>query len=201
MDTFSKFLSCLAAVPAWVPFVLLPLAVSVLAVLFARLGARRLYPVFAFGFCGLGGALVASFGGATAAAVYCGLSAAFYALCSLFLLLPPAKKKKRESREERIYRKFRVETEPAPPPDSLPPKICCYEEPATAEESGMRLAYALSLIAKLKGCKLTPADRLELEALGHALDGCRGKLLAPGELSGLNDTLAAVLKLTAKYKL
>ena len=33
------------------------------------------------------------------------------------------------------------------------------------------------------------------------MDACRGKALTGEELSSLNDCLAAVLKLTAKYKL
>ena len=58
-----------------------------------------------------------------------------------------------------------------------------------------------ALLAKLKKEKLSPADRLEIEALTRTVEGYRGKSLSEKELHLVNDCLATVLKLTAKYKL
>ncbi len=200
MEIFWEFFLLLSRTPEWVYFILLPAIALIFSIAFALCGMRKIYPFAAVGLALLG----SSFAAAKSAGfglVYGGLFGALYAVFALFLLLPAVKRKRRESREERVYRKFRVDLEePSAPPD-LPPKVCCYEQPATAEESGMRLSYAASLIAKLKSCKLVPADRLELEALSRSVDGCRGKALSKEELSSLNDCLAAVLKLTAKYKL
>ncbi len=200
MEVFSELVFYLSRTPEWVYLIALPACALVLAIVFALCGLRKIYPFAAAGLALLGAALAAA-KNAAFGLVYCGISCALYLLFALFLLLPAVKKKKRESREERVYRKFHTQLEtPSAAPD-LPPKVCCYEEPSTAEESGMRLSYVTTLIAKLKNCKLVPSDRLELEALGHSVDACRGRALTGEELSSLNDCLAAVLKLTAKYKL
>lgn len=199
MEIFSQLIGVLARVPACIPFLVLPASALALSVCLALAGARRAYAPAACGIAALGFALVAARGDVSAALVYLGASAALFSLFALFLLLPRVVRKRGETREERIYKKFRADLEA--PPDVLPPKVCCYGEAATAEESGMRLSYVTSLMNKLKGCKLTPADRLELEAIGRSVEGCRGRALTGEELASLNDRLAAVLKLTAKYKL
>ena len=200
MEIFSTLVSSLSRTPEWVYLGVLPACALVSAVTFALCGLRKIYPFVAAGLSILGASLAAT-KEAAFGFVYCGISATLYLFFALFLLLPAVKRKKKESREERVYRKFHAELETPPEAPDLPPKVCCYEEPATAEESGMRLSYVTTLIGKLKNCKLVPSDRLELEALGHSVDACRGRALTGEELSSLNDCLASVLKLTAKYKL
>ena len=201
MKIFSDVVDAIASLPAWVPLILCPALLIVCAVLCMLFGGRRAYPAVAV--ClGAFGALECIKNGALAFA-YAALFAALAALLALLFLLPrlPLKKRKKESREDKIYRRFHEELS-APPAEGLPPKVCCYEEaPVSAEESGMRLTYVTSLLGKLKSGKLTPADRLEVEVLTRTVDAYRGKPLTEEELSVLNDCLASVLKLTAKYKL
>lgn len=200
MEIFLQWIEAFSRVPDAIPFIAVPALALISAIVFALAGLRRAYAPAAGGLYALGIAFVAAKGTVAAAIFYAGVYGVAFLLFACLLFLPHIRKKKGESREERIYRKFREELD-APPADALPPKVCCYEEPQSAEESGMRLSYATSLMAKLKACKLTPADRLELEALGRSIDACRGKPLTGEELSSLNDRLAGVLKLTAKYKL
>ena len=63
------------------------------------------------------------------------------------------------------------------------------------------LAYALSLLEKLRRGELSATDRLEADMLGRTLSVMQGRLLTAEEKNTLNDCLASVLKLTAKYKL
>lgn len=200
MEIYLRLIELLSRVPAWIPLIVFPVAALGASLCLALFGGRRFYIPAACAIAACGFALIAAKGELTAAFVYIGAAAVLFVLFSLCFLLPRVRRKRGESRGERIYKKFHEEAE-RPAADALPPKVCCFEEPATAEESGMRLVYVTSLINRLKGCKLTPADRLELEALGRSVDGCRGRSLTGEELASLNDCLAAVLKLTAKYKL
>ena len=206
MEVFSSFLSALAALPDWVPLLLLPALLPCGALLFALLRQRNWYRHFALAVAAAGTVLVCGRGNVSDALAYAGIIAVLGLLCAPLLLVPftKRKRKKRESREERIYRKFHEDlSEPLPPREGLPPKVCCFEEaPATpAAESGVRLGHVRSLIEKLKREKLSAADRLEVEALSRSVDGCLGRTLERSELELLNDCLASVLKLTAKYKL
>ena len=63
------------------------------------------------------------------------------------------------------------------------------------------LTYALSLLGKLRQGELSATDRLEADMLGRTLSVMQGRLLTVEEKNTLNDCLASVLKLTAKYKL
>lgn len=192
-----------SAVPDWVGLIVFPVAVAVLAVLFTLVGGRRAYVPLAVALGSLGFFFVFNtedmFG-----FLYLALFAALAALCSLLFLIPCPRKKKREGREEKrrardeaIYRKFHEDITPSEEEASRPG-----EEPiATAEECGTSLSHVSALLAKLKREKLSPADRLETEALTHTIEGYRGKALSEKELHLVNDCLATVLRLTAKYKL
>ena len=69
------------------------------------------------------------------------------------------------------------------------------------EESSMRLSHATDLLEQLTKSELSASDRLEADALAHTLEGYRDKELTFEEMRSLNDCLATILKLTAKYKL
>ena len=110
-------------------------------------------------------------------------------------------------REERLFEKFREELtdKSFKRGASMPPKVCCFnQEPeggVTAQEYGVSLSYADTLLKKLRSKKLKAGDRLETEELLRRLDCYREKPLDVGERSSLNDCLASILKLTAKYQL
>ena len=65
----------------------------------------------------------------------------------------------------------------------------------------MRLSHAEELLSRLKTAPLAGSDRLEADALSRTLCGMRERKLTAEEMRILNDCLASVLKLTAKYKL
>lgn len=203
MDIISEWAGAFGDLPAAVALAGAPALLALGAAMFTIFGGRGKYPAFA---CAAGGVAVFLLCGTMASAAvlaWAGLYVALAALLSLLFLLPRVPRKKRESREERIYRKFHEELHAAPPPaETRPPKVCCFEEtPAPAEGNGLRLSHVRELIDRLKSEKLAPADRLELDVLSHEVDGCRGKPLTKEETGALNDCLAAVLKMTAKYRL
>ena len=203
MSIFSRLVSLLAALPDWVPLIVLPALLPCGALLLALLKKRRFYACIALALGAFGVAVTACKGGE--ALVYAGLFTAVAVLFALLLLVPFKRRKKgpRESRDDRIYRKFHEDLEGAPLPQGLPPKVCCFETapPAPVQESEVRLGHVRSLIERLKKEKLSAADRLEVEAVSRSVDSCMGRPLGRAEIEFLNDCLASVLKLTAKYKL
>ena len=137
--------------------------------------------------------------GVPALLVVTGLILAVYlavaALVRLLFLIPFPKKKEKD-RGDDLYDAFYapLEEEPLTDEDAMPPAL-------SAEEGSLQLAHVDSLVEKLRGAELDPADRLELDAVVRSLDVYRGKDLTAGQQRALNDCLSAVLKLTAKYSL
>lgn len=198
MDIFSSILTAIAELPDWVPLILVPAHLLAGAVVFLILKLRRAYLFTAAGLGFLGFFLMCCEGDIAAAFAYAGLYHVLAFALFGFFFLP--RRKKRVSREERIYRKFHEDLKEPLPEPAMPPKVCCFES-APVSESGLRLNHVFSLLDKLKKEKLSPTDRLEVEVLSRSVEGCRGRALNAGELDALNDSLASVLKLTAKYKL
>lgn len=204
MEIFRQIMEVFAAVPDWVPLILCPALTVAAAVAFAIFGGRRGYPLLA-GILGAVGVALMSAGATVAEALcYAALFALIACAAGLLLLLPRRKKRmRRTSRDERIYQRFRAELENAPVPAAngqAPVKECCFE-PATAVQEAPELNYALSLLGKLRRGELSATDRLEADMLGRTLSVMQGRLLTAEEKNTLNDCLASVLKLTAKYKL
>lgn len=204
MEIFRTVVEALAAIPAWVSVLLYPSVLIVFTVLVLFLGGRGAYLYVAVSLGGAAFTLLCCKGDLSFAFAFLGLYAALASLLRLFFLIPIKKRrrKRRLSKDERMYRKFCAERAEKPKP--APPKVCNFEEesPArSAAESGMQLKYAEELLARLKKSQLVPADRLELEAMSHSLGAYRTKALTEGEMGALNDCLASILKMTAKYKL
>ncbi len=206
MEIFGKFLDLLQRVPDWVPLVLFPALVLLLAVLFTAFGARKAYFPLSAVLAGIGFVIMYK-RNASMAFPYLGIFIALIALLSLLFFIPAHKfhKKPKQSKADEMYEKFHEELteKPLEAEPKRPPKVCCYEEHTEdrAEESGAQLSYADALIQKLRSEKLTPVDRLETEGLAKTLERFRGKPLTEKERGSLNDCLASVLKMTAKYKL
>lgn len=199
MEIFLRMLEGVAALPDWIPLLLLPALLPAGAVLLAALGGRKGYPLLAGTLLFLGFFFVCCEGELYAAFAYMGLFFALSALCFPLTLLPFGRHR-REEREERIYKKFGGAE--LPPHAERPPKVCFFEEsPEDARDGGAELGHALSLIARLKREKLAPADRLELDGLARTAERLGAKPLTRTERDALNDCLASVLRLTAKYKL
>lgn len=206
MDILYEIMQFAARAPEWVALAVCPGLILLSALIFTLAGGRKAYPFVAAALCGVQFSLLSV--REERSALFClGLSVTASALFALLFLIPrPRRGKKKENRAEQIYRKFREElSEPADRAESQPPKVCCFEEPpaerVSPEESGMRLSHADSLLAKLRTVKLSAGDRLEADSLARTLDAYRGRSLTSEELRALNDCLATVLRLTAKYKL
>lgn len=210
MDILQKMVDFLAGVPDWAFLYAVPVLILLTAVGFIFAPKRRWYFCVAAFFAATGFLTVYA-KNARLSIFYLGLAVVICALSALFFLIPrPRKKEKRKkkSRDERMYEKFHEELSEKPYQRAsafMPQKVCCFEaegeELATAPECGTSLSYADSLLEKLRAKKLDAGDRLETEELLSRLDGYRNKALTQFERSSLNDCLASVLKLTAKYGL
>lgn len=122
--------------------------------------------------------------------------------CLLFYRFIPARaEKKRAVQAEK--------KEEAPP---VPRKVLCYEPPAqqppafemathSLEEANLCLEHAFDVAERLKSCALSGSDRLETDNIEITLQMYRAKgILTDKEMRSLNDCLAMLLKLTAKYE-
>lgn len=204
MEIFLGILDAFAAVPLWIPFLLLPSLFLLYVAAAVLVGGRGAYPYVAAAGCALSFLLLAA-RGTTAACADCCLFALYAAALRPLLLIPKPdfSALKRVRREERIYRKFR-DPLGSPGTEKTPPKVCKFEEEVSVgspEACGMRLSHAEEMLAKLKKAPLTAADRLEVDTLSRTVASCRGRSLTEDALRLLNDCLASVLKLLAKYKL
>lgn len=132
------------------------------------------------------------------------------ALCALFPLLRlPGRIKGRNPRPAAPP----LQAEPAAPPHLQPPSppaegmpakvLCCegQEERETEVEKDVRLGHIFGVLERLKQLPLSPGDRLEAEKAQQLLTAYRAKrTLCAKEAETLNDILAALLKMMAKYK-
>lgn len=212
MELFERIVRGAAAVPDWAPLIVCPALLIVCAFLFALLGGRRAYVYAASAIGASGFALMCCLTEVKNALVYLAVYAVLALLLRPLVFLPRPHRGSRgkrapRSRAERIYETFREELTEAParPAPGAPEKVCCFEEPTEERngetDGGLRLEHALSLLERLRREKLVPADRLEADVLHRTVTAFRGRTLAREEERTLNDCLASVLKLTAKYKL
>ena len=203
MQTFRALRAALAAVPVFVPVLILPCCMLCAALVCRLMRRGRLYAPIAACLAAAGTALFSCTGSAEETLFL----AACYALegallrCVRFVHLPKGKKGRGERRAAALYEKFargaQLQSAPAAP---VPPKVCCVEEEPSSlppPEPG----YALHLAERLQKEKLSATDRLETDVLCRTIRGLCGRQLSEGEARTLNDCLASVLRLTAKYKL
>lgn len=211
MEILNKIVALFARAPAWIPLALCPGLLLACAVLFTLFGGRRTYPAVAVALGAAAFSMLCCMTQPAHALAFAGLFASFAALCALLFLAPTVRRARTEKkraprgREERIYRTFRealTEAPDAPPLKAAPKKVCCFEEKTPSDaDAGLCLTHALDLLERLRRAPLTPADRLEADVLQRSVEGCRGRALGADEARVLNDCLASVLKLTAKYRL
>lgn len=174
-------------------------------------GKGELYPAFAIPFggacfllvlCadGVTGTGAAAFGG-----VYIVTGGAVGLLLRFFLAIRVARRRRREGRK--AWERRAVFTLPERENTFLRDRL---NGPLKPQESGapdfdpteakLELSHARKLLSKVKAAKLTPADRLETQALSRRLTGYADKeRLSKEEVSALNDCLLELLKTAAKY--
>ena len=206
MKILQTVLDYISRVPEWVFLYVVPAVITAAAIAFIFAPKRRWFFAVA-AFIGSAGFLAVYAKSVSLSLVYSGLLVAYTALLSLLFFIPVPKRKKKGKREERLFEKFHEELSEKSYQRNvaMPPKVCCFEREetggATAKEYGVSLSYADTLLKKLRSKKLKAGDRLETEELLRRLDCYREKPLDDGERSSLNDCLASILKLTAKYQL
>ncbi len=199
MDVFSQIISTLACLPDWLSLLLSPVLLVVAAIALAALRWRKYYFPAAITLGAVGCVLVCCEGGGSVTFVWGGL----YALFALFVrgvYSIPFRKLKLKRRGIDLDA-LRAPLQSAPLASGIP-KITCYEpQRLNVEESGLKLSHARELLAKLKGYPLSAADRLETDVVSRRMELYAQKSLTAEEQNSLNDCLATVLRLTAKYSL
>lgn len=192
MDSIYFLMDLVAQLPELLVVLICPAILLICGVIFALLDCKKAYFPVAIGLGGLAFFLTASIDLSSSFA-YMGLYLVWTVLVNLLFLIHPREKK--ESTQEELFRTFyrpldlgeeREETESAT---------------LDREESELRLSHTLELLEKLKKSDLSAGDRLEADALSRTLDGLSDKQLTESEMRSLNDCLATILKLTAKYNL
>ena len=194
MNYFNEFISKVAQIPDLISLLLCPALLLITAILLAGFRCRKLYLPAAFVFGGIGYFLVACKEARTAPAWFA-LYVVLAALLSLLFFIPSRKKSGGDSVQD-LYDKFHLPLDEADPEGES-----ISEELYDAEECGLRLAHVASLLDSLQKCGLSAGDRLEIDAVARTVEGYRGRALRADEMCSLNDCLATILKMTAKYKL
>ncbi len=137
--------------------------------------------------------------------------AAYFPFYGILCLFRPkegdAISKKREKKKQK--EKFSLPQEPSPATVSalpqaepMPRMVRCFEraEPGIVVEQDVRLGHIFSVLERLKNLPLGAGDRLEVQKYEELLSVYRNKgNLSSAEAQSLNDILASLLKMMAKY--
>lgn len=194
MEVIYKIMEVLSKIPEAIALTAAPVLLLVCGFIFAAFGWKNAYPRLAVGLCAAGFVL-AGCHDLSGGFLYLGLMAVLAVLVGLFFYIPFGRKSRAESEEE-LYEKFHR------PLDVSEEELTLEEEGEPAGgESDLRLSHARELLEALKKSELSASDRLEADALSRTLDGFGETERTPEEIRSLNDCLATILKLTAKYKL
>ena len=136
---------------------------------------------------------------------------ALYILCYGALRLPrlvcAVRAKRRERRAARLKEKEEEEELPPAPPGlspRFPPKVRCYggEGVHVQVDRDVRLEHIGQALSRLQRAPLTAGDRLEAQAAEELLSVYTGKgALRSEEAESLNDVMASLLKMMARYEL
>lgn len=125
----------------------------------------------------------------------------FGALC-----LIPAEKRPKKARKRAAAEEKRAEITEAAPPERLPEpprpqKVRCFTDGACVRvDKDVRLDHISSVLERLKELPLGAGDRLETQKIEELFGVYRAKgELSAEEADTLNDILASLLKMMAKY--
>ena len=194
MFILKTLIDLVARLPELALLIPCPAILLVVGLILAIFHKRNAYYPLAIALGGAGFFLVSCVN-LSLAFMYLALYVVFAVLVWLLFLIPFGGRRSGNIQEE-LYERFHVGLD-------IPEEELFAESEGTydSEESGLRLAHVTMLVEQLKKTDLAPGDRLEVDALSHTLDGYRDRVLTENEMRALNDCLATVLKLTAKYKL
>ena len=191
MKILFDFMEIVANLPDYVNLLLCPMLLLIAGIILAKFDLKKAYVLTATALGGAGFFLVLC-KSATGGLAYLGLYVVWAVLVSLFFLLPWGRGG--ASAQEELYNEFHRELE-------IPEEESVQEETVDREECDLRLTHTLELLEQLKKSELSASDRLETDALSRTVDAFRDRALTTSEMRSLNDCLATILKLTAKYKL
>ncbi len=189
---FSEFIGEVARLEEWLVLLAAPVLLFVVSLVLAIVHAKRAYLPVAAAFGGAGAFLVNAAADMKVLVAWLCLYLIWCVLVRLLFLIPFRKKAKGEAD---LYERFHV-------PLELPEEREAAEgEPLAAENAALCLDHVNALLEELKKRDLNPADRLEADAIARTLEGYGSGPLTAEQFAVVNDSLAFVLKLTAKYKL
>lgn len=182
---------------------------ALLPVLRRRAFPRGAYLAFSTACLALFAALFLAAGKGVLAAVALSLAAwaAYAALYGVLFLIRPKRREKRKKKrdvhpEEEEDAPAPASSLPPPPVPALPRKVRCFsqgERVVVGED--VRLGHVFSVLERLRSLPLGAGDRLEAQKAEDLLEVYRGKgELSAEEARALNDVLAALLKMLAKYE-
>ena len=191
MNVLFDFMEIVAKLPDYVNLLVCPALLLIAGIVFAGLDLKKAYALLATALGGVGFFLVYC-KEPKAGFAYLGLYVVYAVLVSLLFLLPW--RRREDSAQEELYAEFHRELE-------IPEDEPSEEQTIGREECDLRLSPTLELLEQLKKSELSASDRLEVDALSHTVESFRDRELTIGEMRSLNDCLATILKLTAKYKL
>ena len=206
MVIFSRFADAVAMLPDWLSLLGSPVLFLLLAAgFFVCRREHWVRPCWLA--CAVAGfLLVCCEGELRDAFLWTGCFAAEYLLVRLAAYIGTRfRRRSKKTRADRIYEKFHVGLEAA---EETPiPKVTCFpqaEEPDAsrdAGECGIRFSHVLSVLERLRAARLSPPDRLEADMVARRVESFRGRQLNAEETDILNDCLASLLRLSAKYSL
>ena len=197
MEVIYKITDAFCKIPEVLSLTAAPILLIVCGFIFAAFGWKRAYPWLCVGLSAAGFALTGA-RDLSGGLIYLSLMVVLGALGRLFFLIPFGRGTKKERGDE-LYEKFHRPLDVSEEELALEDEPD--QEPVLEEGSELRLSHARELLETLKKSELSASDRLEADALSRTLDGFDEKELSFDETRTLNDCLATILKLTAKYKL
>lgn len=187
MDIFGGLGQAFLFIPDWVSFLVIPALLTGAAVLSFLWKKRSVFALAAVFLCGLGAAFLGA-RGARAVCIFVGLLAVYVCLLIAAGLLV-----RRRPQGEAPKRGKRADDRPLV-------TVAGPSEEAYSDQN-VKLKHAGDLLARLRKAPLAAGDRIEEEILSRTISALGAKPLTEEEFVRLNECLAALLKLTAKYKL
>lgn len=192
MSFFHDVVSAFGAIPDWA-LLAVPSALVLYTLATALFGGRRAYPYVSFALIALA-AMLGAGRGAMADLVFTGLCAFVGAVARLVLNLVPAAVSVRQ-REAHAPQPAdasaytaRLESAAVEAPVYIPISQC-----------NLDMVHAEEYLQRLRRAPLTAGDRLEVDVLAHSLESANRAALTPEELVRINESLAAMFKIAAKY--
>ncbi len=152
----------------------------------------------------LGGMEYALFWGVYSCVLLLLLQALLKILSALFRLKVALRERKQRRLQARRRLEFTLpDGENAYLRERLRTSLKAEDKPPTDKESvGVRLRYARRMIARLKESPLSPVERLDIEEMSGLVAAYGGQQKwSNGDIKGVNEIFARLLKLSAKYEI